>query len=268
MKIAVFASFKLGYLLFETLKEIEARFPRRLNHVGLATDDPANIYSRISAKRRIWRLFPQRVRVELERVMVESALTFGVPCYTGEVKTEYFRRLLSEWRPDAMIVCVFGQMLDDLIIGYPAYGIYNIHPSDLAGGNGAGPRPYQDLIDRDAETSRVTIHQLTVDVEGGPILGQSPPVCVRNREDRVPGDILVLNDRMASPIDRMAALLASELVWKKEGGWIAPVEKIDFESAFSAKEKERLIEPIADERPKEVLPRPDPETEALLESLF
>ena len=39
----------------------------RLNIVGLVTDDPANSYSKISIKRRIWRLFDQKEKVEFEK---------------------------------------------------------------------------------------------------------------------------------------------------------------------------------------------------------
>ncbi len=85
-------SFHLGHVLFETLKRCEQQFPERLNIVGLITDDPANSHSKISIKRRIWRLFDSDEKVELEKEMIESALSFGVPCFTGEVKTEAFKK--------------------------------------------------------------------------------------------------------------------------------------------------------------------------------
>ena len=94
-RVLAFNSFLFGYLLLETLKECERRFPNRLNIIGLVTDDPANPHAKISVKRRIWRLYDQNEKVELEKEMIESALSFGIPCYTGEVKTEYFRRLLK-----------------------------------------------------------------------------------------------------------------------------------------------------------------------------
>jgi len=70
--------------------------------------------------------------MEEEKIMVESALSFGIPCYTGEIKIEYFNKLLAEWNPDTIIVFVFGQFFNKEIINYPQLGIYNFHPADLA----------------------------------------------------------------------------------------------------------------------------------------
>lgn len=130
-RILIFASFLLGYLLVEALKEMEMRNPERVRIVGLVTDDPANLKARISSEKRIWRLFGMNKKVELEKVMIESALSSGIPCFTGNVKTESFRKLLSMWNPDAILVCVFGQILDRPMINYPIFGIYNFHPADL-----------------------------------------------------------------------------------------------------------------------------------------
>ena len=39
-----------------------------------------------------------------------------------------FRQGLGTWRPDAIINCVFGQVIDAPIIQAPPLGIYNFHP--------------------------------------------------------------------------------------------------------------------------------------------
>jgi folate-dependent phosphoribosylglycinamide formyltransferase PurN len=253
-RVLAITSFLLGYLLFETLKECEKRYPNRLNIVGLVTDDPANPYSKISIKRRIWRLFGRKEKVELEREMIESALTFGVPCYTGEVKSEYFRKLLKHWKPDAILVCVFGQIVDKPIIDYPKYGIYNFHPADLAHHHGAGPRPYEDLINRKATTSKVTIHQITEDVDAGHILCQSPLINVKLQDGKLTDKILVLDDKMMKPIDQLGAKLISELILKKETGKEGKIDKLDVKNYFSDKYKNELLQPIKSNNPNNVLP--------------
>ncbi|NPV61364.1 MAG: hypothetical protein HPY61_01825 [Methanotrichaceae archaeon] len=253
-RILVFASFLLGYLLLETLKELEEKNPGKLNIVGLVTDDPANLKARISAEKRIWRFYGQEKRVELEKVMVEAALSSGIPCFTGQVKTESFRELLAQWDPQAVLVCVFGQILDRPVIDYPAFGIYNFHPADLVSHHGAGPRPYEDLIARKAEFSKVTVHRVTEEVDAGPVVGQSPPINVRLKNGETPGDVLVINDKMLVPIDRMAACLVSELVHRWDQGESGCVEALNFEELFSQEYKEKLMQPIEKDVPKKELP--------------
>ena len=253
-RILVFNSFLLGYLLLETLKECERRFPNRLNIIGLITDDPSNPYAKISVKRRIWRLYDQNEKVELEKEMIESALSFGIPCYTGEIKTDYFRKLLKQWNPDAILVGVFGQIINKPIIDFPKYGIYNFHPADLAKHLGAGPRPLEDLIERNASTSKATVHQVTEEIDAGHIVGQSPPVNVRLKDGGMTDNVLVLDDKMIEPVDQMSAVLISKLILRKESGKEGKIDKIDFAYFFSKEQKKKLMQPIETNHPAETLP--------------
>jgi len=256
MRVMVMGSYLLGYLLMETLHEFERRNPSRLNIVGLITDDPASPSAKISVKRRIWRKYDEEKTIALETAMIESGLESGVPVYTGAVKTEYFRKLLKKWKPDVILVCVFGQLIDEPIINYPEYGIYNFHPADLLAGHGAGPQPFQDLIDRDAKTSKLTIHQLTVELDGGPILGQTPAVNVRFPDGSMTDNILVLDDKMLQPVDVVGALLTKTLALHKERGMKTPIHKLDFARHFDDKIREWLMKPILSDKPSDKLPEP------------
>ncbi len=256
MRVMVMGSYLLGYLLMETLHEFERRNPSRLNIVGLITDDPASPSAKISVKRRIWRKYDEEKTIALETAMIESGLESGVPVYTGAVKTEYFRKLLKKWKPDVILVCVFGQLIDEPIINYPEYGIYNFHPADLLAGHGAGPQPFQDLIDRDAKTSKLTIHQLTVELDGGPILGQTPAVNVRFPDGSMTDNILVLDDKMLQPVDVVGALLTKTLALHKERGMKTPIHKLDFARHFNDKIREWLMKPILSDKPSDKLPEP------------
>jgi len=256
LRVVVFGSYLLGYLLTEALHEFERRNPSRLNIVGLVTDDPASPSAKISAKRRIWRKYNQEETIHLETAMIESGLKYGVPVYTGAVKTEYFRNLLKTWNPDVILVCVFGQIIDAPIINYPKQGIFNFHPADLLAGHGAGPQPFQDLIDRQATTSKVTIHQLTTDLDGGPILGQSPPINVRFADGGMTDNVLVLDDKMLQPIDVMGALLIKTLILHKEANRKGAIKKLDFTRHFVANIKEWLMQPIKFTEPSVHLPEP------------
>jgi len=188
--------------------------------------------------------------------MIESGLTAGTPVYTGKVKTEYFHGLLDSWKPDVILVCVFGQIIDNYIINYPQHGIYNFHPSDLLSKLGAGPQPFQDLIDRDAKTSKVTIHELTAQLDGGHVVGQSSDVNVRFEDGSITDNILVIDDKMIQPIDFMANLLIHTLVLQKEEGLKRKIQNIDFAKHFSPEFRKKLMEPMKSKVPSVNLPMP------------
>ncbi len=255
-RIVLFGSYLLGYLLLETLKKLEEHNPGRLNICGLVTDDPADPNARISVKRRIWRLYGDGETVRLETAMMESALRGGIPVYSGAVKTNYFRTLLQKWNPDAILVCVFGQIIDSPIIDFPAYGIYNFHPADLKSGFGAGPQPFMDLINRDAKTSKFTIHQLTEVLDSGPVVGQSSPINVRFKDGSITDNILVLDDKMLMPIDVMGTEFAKTLVLKKEEGLTGKINHLDFSKHFTPEYRKKLMEPVKSHVPSNKLPRP------------
>jgi len=54
LRIVLFGSWEFGYLVLETFKEYERRFPGKINLVGLVTDNPLNPDAKISLKKRIW----------------------------------------------------------------------------------------------------------------------------------------------------------------------------------------------------------------------
>lgn len=257
LRVVVFGSYLLGYMLLETLKECERRYSERLNIVGLATDDPANPESKISLKKRIWRLYDFNSNLSLEKIMIESALSFGISCYTGEVKIEHFRRLLNIWNPDAIIACVFRQILDAMIINFPAYGIYNFYPSDLLEHHGAGTQPFEDLIERKANTTKVTIHQLTEQIDSGPVVAQSLPINVRLENGEMPDNVFVIDDKIIPAINHLAAELISVLILRKERNETGTIQKLNINKFFSESYKDELIKPIKSNVPSEVLPVPD-----------
>jgi len=186
LKVALFGSWEFGYLVLETLKEYDRRFPDKLNLVGLVTDHPLNPDSKISVRKRVWKFIDQPFRVFDETFIIESALCHGMQVYTGDIKVASFYRMIRRWNPDVILVCVFGQIINSFTINFPPYGIYNFHPSDLTMGQGAGPSPYDDLAVRNAETAVWSVHQVTKDVDGGHVVGLSPPVNIRNSEGNLP----------------------------------------------------------------------------------
>ncbi len=256
LRVVVFGSYLLGYKVLETLKKCVQANPGRINICGLVTDDPANPEAKISIKRRIWRLYDDTEKVNLETAIIESGLTGGMPVFTGKVKSEYFHKLLASWKPDVILVCVFGQIIDDYIINFPKHGIYNFHPSDLLSKYGAGPQPYQDLINRDAKTSKVTIHELTDQLDGGHVVGQSSDVNVRFEDGSITDNVLVIDDKMIGPVDLMTTLLIRALVLHKEEGLKGRIHTIDFAKHFNPEYKKMLLEPVQSKEHADKLPLP------------
>lgn len=259
LRCLVIASWTLGLLSFEAVKAMEARMPERVNIVGLVTDDPLDGSAKISMKKRFWRYYPERAREEYELGIMESALCFGIPCYTGEVKNDYFRAKLREMEPEVIVVSGFGQAIDGPIIEQPPLGIYNVHPSDLRNNYGAGPQPWEDLLQRKAHTTRVTLHHVSETIDDGTIVGQSPLINVRLANGEMPEDVRQVGEKTLVPVFHMVTELIERLISRKEAGKIGPINEIDFEAVFGYKFKQELLRPIDPQERGNVLPLPPDE---------
>ena len=130
MRMIAVTSFLFGYLVLETIKAYERRFPKRLDLVGVITDDPVNSDAKIGMGKRFWKFFDPDHRLDIETATVEAGLSFGVPVYTGEVKNDWFRAHARDWRPDVIFCSGFGQLMGPVLLGLPPMGVYNFHPSD------------------------------------------------------------------------------------------------------------------------------------------
>jgi hypothetical protein len=247
LRIVLFGSWEFGYLALETIKEFESRFPDEISLVGFVTDDPINPDAKISLKKRIWGLLDMPDRVIDETTIIESALRHGTPVYTGEIKSDPFRKLLQQWKPDAIFVCVFGQLIDSFIVDIPPCGIYNFHPSDLARNFGAGPAPYDDLAARGAETTVWTVHHVSEEIDSGHIVGQSPPVCVFNGEGNLPGDPFLVYNKIAEPLSLMVLIMARELRRRHRSGEAGLLKSLDFSAVYPRDSREKLMQRIVRE---------------------
>ncbi len=259
LNVLAICSWTLGFLTFETLKLIERRLPGKINIVGLVTDDPADVRAKISKKRRFWRYYEPGQQEEFELGIIEAALTFGVPCYTGDVKSSYFRKLLKELNPDIILVSAFGQLIDKPIISYPRYGIYNMHPADLLHHYGAGPQPWEDLVDRRAETTRVTLHRVSEEIDSGDIVGQSPSINVRLKGGGFTDDVRLIGEKTLLPVDHMVAELICTIIRRNHDNIEGTIDRINFEEYFQQDFKDKLMKPIDPSNKGKILPLPSEE---------
>jgi len=229
LRVLGICSWTLGLLTLETLKLIERKLPSRLDIVGLVTDDPVDRNARITAKKRFWRYYDKARQEEYEEGIIESALTFGIPSYTGDVKNDSFRELLSSWDPEIIVVAAFGQLIDKPIIEYPPYGIYNVHPADLLHHHGAGPQPWEDLVARKASTTRTAIHRVSEKIDSGQVVGESPLINIKLKDGSLSDDVRLIGEKTLMPVDHMVTELILEVIRRKKSGRIEPVERMDFD---------------------------------------
>lgn len=248
LRVMLIASTSLGYVALQTVTAYEQRYPDRLNLVGVVTDDPINPDAKIGVKKRVWKFYDFEQRLEVETATVEAALTFGVPVYTGEIKVDWFHEHAALWRPDVILVCVFGQVIDLPIIQLPPYGIYNLHPSDLAHHHGAGLAPYDDLVARNAATTVWTVHHVSEEVDAGHIVGHSPTINVRTGANVLPDQAMLVYDKVLDPLGYMVYFLLDALAARYVNNAPGPIERIDFEGRFPELVKARIMEPVTDDR--------------------
>jgi hypothetical protein len=244
LRVVLFASFEFGYAVLEAVKAYARAFPGRVQLAGLVTDDPINPTARIGLKKRVWHHMDHDEVVAIETAIVESALREGVPAYTGEIKIDGFRALLDSWQPDAIISCVFGQVIDGWIINRPAYGIYNFHPTDLAHGFGAGPTPAEDLAARGATSTVWTIHQVIEAVDAGPVVAVSPEINILDSSGALPANPLVLYDKLTEPAGCLGAVLIDALARRFAAGTRGTLTSLEVADSLPAEVLARIRDPI------------------------
>ncbi len=244
MRVLLIGSWILGMLGLQAVKKVETENPDRLNLVALVTDDPLDPDAKISVHKRFWRYYSEQRREDFELSILEEALGFRVPCYTGEVKNEMFRGLLADWDPEVIVVSAFGQLIDKAIIERPGLGIYNVHPSDLLHHFGAGPQPWEDIVARRALTNRTAVHCVSEAIDEGCVVGESPLINVALSDGQPCEDAQLIGEKSMMAVPRLVEELLRQLMARKEAGETGPIASIDFERAFLPSEREALMQPI------------------------
>jgi folate-dependent phosphoribosylglycinamide formyltransferase PurN len=247
LRTAVFGSTNAGALVVASLIRFEEKFPHLLNLVGVATDDPVDPDARISAQKRIWKNYnPKEMNLLMDKV-ITTASDAGLPCYTGSVKTDYFRTILTGWNPDVIIMCCFGQKIDSFIFNYPRRGMYNFHPSDLAANIGTGLHPFTDTIGKGRKASTMTVHIVTETIDRGAIIGNSPAVNICLANGDYPKSVLTLQEKVPAICGWMSIELILEVIKNQQSGKDGAISSIDFNANMPDAIREKLLEPTTDD---------------------
>lgn len=264
LRILLLGSFWIGHAALRAVLAHQVRYPGRVRLVGVVTDDPLSPRARISLRKRAWGLMPEGQRRAVKLALLRTALEAGVPVYTGEIKTPGFRRLLEALRPDAIITCGFGQVLDRPILEAVPYGAYNCHPTDLLNGHGAGPAPWDDMAARGVHHTVWSVHQMTEIVDAGPVIGQTPPINVGDAEGRLPPDNRAFFLKVLAPIGWMVLSLLEALLERRETGRPGVLTAVDIAGSAPPALCRRLLQPVAPDWQETPIPSPGEEEFAAL----
>jgi hypothetical protein len=247
LRVVVFGSAIGGQMVLESLIRFELKYPDLLNIVGLATDDPADQKARISLKKRIWSNYTPVEGEEIRNRIIARSLQAGIPCYTGKVKTDYFRQIYFSWNPDLLIMNCFGQRLDGFLYEYPPFGAFNFHPSNLACNIGIGAQPFQELMHQGLNTSPIVIHKVTEIIDGGPVVGISPEINIRLKDGSYPSSIIPLLLKINSISGWMTIDLLLEILARSTDDKKGTLTALDFDKTIPDTIRRQLLEPVSND---------------------
>ena len=117
---------------------------------------------------------PDRARGRGKKVQANAiknwALEKGIPVYQPEQFDEVAIQDLAQLNADVILVMAYGHLLPQAVIDLPRLGIYNIHTSLLPELRGASP--VETAVASGFEESGVTLMQLIMKMDAGPICDQ------------------------------------------------------------------------------------------------
>ena len=155
----------------------------------------------------------------VKTVAVENGIPVFQPC---TLKNGEGVKILSELKPDVVIVVAYGKILPHDFLVYPEYGCINIHGSVLPKYRGAAPIQ-QSVLNGD-EYAGVTSMQLDDGLDTGDML-----LCekIKIGEDETSGE---LYERL-SPLGASVLLKTLDLLKSND---LSPVKQNDSESSYAS----------------------------------
>ncbi|MBP6978552.1 MAG: formyltransferase family protein [Bacteroidales bacterium] len=258
LRILLFGSTTAGHLVLKTLLHFDRNHPGKIDIRAVATDDTRDPLAKIGIRKRVWKYYSSQEQRSLMDLVIQEACSAGIPCYTGGVKNDYFKGLLQQWDPELILMCCFGQKIDGFIYRYPSYGMYNFHPSDLVSNIGAGAKPFESTILEGRTISKMILHMVTENIDGGPIVGISPPVSIVTSHGTYPDNFLVLQEKIPSICGWMTYGLLASILDRQDRGDHEMITSIDYERIIPRSVKEMLMEPVTND-PLKIKKLPFPE---------
>ena len=147
-----------------------------------------------------------RGRTLVESPVKQVAMERGLPIFQPEnLGGPEPLAHLAAWRPDAVVVAAFGQLLPVTVLDLPPHGCLNVHASLLPRYRGAAPIAAA-ILSGDAVTG-ITIMRMDEGLDTGPILAQV--------------ECPIAHDDTTGSMTSKLAALGADLLLKTLDGWLA-----------------------------------------------
>jgi len=163
-----------------------------------------------------------RGRRETLSAIKRAALELDLPVVQpiGLKKAEVVAEL-ADFRPDAIVVAAYGQILPKAVLEIPEYGCINIHPSLLPRHRGASP--IASAILAGDEFTGVSIMLMDEGLDTGPVLARA----------QIPVSDINSTGSLTSKLSLVAAHLLQDVLpgWKK--GQLKPQPQDETEATYS-----------------------------------
>lgn len=167
-RIAIFGSHWTGLAVLKRLTQLD-----EVEIKVVATDDPENPIC--NANKRIWKYFPGS---ELPEEIKAFAQSKAIPVFTEDVNSFEFRDLLKQLNVESVLMCCFGQILKEPILGRYSSAIRNIHPTfiDKSWPSCRGANAFENLLASNSKFFRLILHEVERKIDAGRLLLSSSPI--------------------------------------------------------------------------------------------
>lgn len=164
----------------------------------------------------------------------QAALEYGIEVLQPErlKDSEEDRRKIRDYRPDAVIVVAYGQILKQDVLDIPRYGCFNVHGSLLPQLRGAAPM--QRAILNGLEKTGVTIMRMEQGLDSGDMIAKAETRVDHKNFEQLHDELAVLGaDLLAETLPKIESGEAVYTKQKEEEATFAPLlkkqdGKIDF----------------------------------------
>jgi methionyl-tRNA formyltransferase len=122
-----------------------------------------------------------RKQVQTPSAVKVRAQELGIPVFTPErVGDSIGQEALRTLRPEALLVCAYGQLLPQSVLDLPPQGCYNLHFSLLPRWRGASP-VQAAIAAGDAHTG-VSLQKMVMKLDAGPLVARSEVVPIQAQD--------------------------------------------------------------------------------------
>lgn len=163
-----------------------------------------------------------RGRDPLAPPLKRAALEFGLQVVqVPGFKPPGVLEQMAGWRPQAIVVAAFGQILPQAVLDLPEYGCLNIHPSLLPKYRGASPVPAAILAGDDY--AGVSLMRLDAGMDTGPVFSRAQiPVLPWDTAGSLTGKLF-----------QIGAFMLTSILAELPGGQRRPLPQNEAEASYT-----------------------------------